>query len=349
MLATEVSSLCRFAAARYLRKSRLLPTSRWVSSTRSTRSSMEMTESSLATATTVAGSSSIPRPTSRQLYIVAMQAAIPMVGFGFMDNFLMLWFGEAIDCTLGAAFCLSTLAAAGLGNTLSDLAGVVTGDFLEAIAARVSLPQHALTAAQRSLKLTRYWSALGGCVGITIGCLLGMCCLPFMDTDKADKAKQSKELQTIFQSTMEDAHQVVHAERATLWIYDAKTNALWSSVAMGTKGIIRVAADSGLVGACVMSKQAINVPDAYPDARFNQSVDQKTGYRTRSVVVVPILNKQQQVVGAVQMINKDMTQDGGVFTASDEKILRLLATHVETFIRSVTKGKCTSASELLST
>ena len=227
------------------------------------------------------------------------------------------------------------------------MAGVVTGDFLEAAASKVSFPHHGLTGVQLTLKTTRYWSAFGGCVGITIGCLLGMLCLPFMDTDKADKAKQAKELQSIFESTMMEGHDLVHAERATLWMYDGRNHVAWSSVAMGTKGIIRVSADTGLIGACVTSKQVVNVPDAYDDPRFNQSVDYKTGYHTRSVLVVPILDKKNRVMGAIQMINKDRAYDNGIFVESDEEILKLLAKHVETFIRTVTKGNCASASDLL--
>jgi len=69
--------------------------------------------------------------------------------------------------------------------------------------AKLSLPQHDSTVALRRLRATRYWAAFGGCLGITIWCLLAMLCLPFMDTDRADKAKQAKELQTIFRSTKE--------------------------------------------------------------------------------------------------------------------------------------------------
>ena len=55
----------------------------------------------------------LPPPTYQQLRLVAFRASIPMIGFGIMDNFVMITAGEAIDSTFGVMFGLSTMAAAG--------------------------------------------------------------------------------------------------------------------------------------------------------------------------------------------------------------------------------------------
>lgn len=280
----------------------------------------------------------VPQPTSRQLRIVALHAAIPMVGFGIMDNLIMIQFGDYVDNSLGVLFGLSTLTAAAIGNTVSDVAGVWFGDAVEATAAKLNLPEHGLTKMQSNLKRTRLYHTIGGSLGIVVGCALGMSCLLFMDTDRADKARQGKELQSIFESIMNEGHELVHADRATLWMYDADKNILWSRVATGTKGIITVSADTGFVGASVQSGETITASQIYNDARFNKSVDQRTGYHTKSVLVMPVRDRNDTIIGAIQMINKKDPKTGkdASFTQEDEKIVHLLATHVETFIRTVT-------------
>jgi putative methionine-R-sulfoxide reductase with GAF domain len=301
-------------------------------------------QSSSATTTTTpaaaAASTVLQHPTPRQLRLVALHAAIPMVGFGVMDNWLMIQCGEVFDWSLGVCFGLSTLTAAGLGNTVSDVAGVFCGDAVEAAAAKLNLPTHGLSAQQLALKTTRLYHTIGGSVGIVVGCLLGMTCLLFMDTDRADKAKRAKELQSIFVSIMTEGHELVHADRATLWMYDSQNEILWSRVATGTEGILQTPADSGIVGACIQSGETISIAQAYRDERFNKSVDQSTGYHTKSVLVMPVRDRNGKIIGAIQMINKKDPDTGAdaTFTADDEKIVHLLATHVETFIRTVMNG-----------
>ena len=252
----------------------------------------------------------------------------------------MIQFGDVFDNSFGVLLGLSTLAAAAIGNTVSDIAAVWCGDAVEATAAKLHLPQHGLTKAQRNLKQTRFYHTMGGTVGIVVGCVLGMTCLLFMDTDRADKAKKAKELQSIFESIMSEGHDLVHADRATLWMYDADQELLWSRVATGTKGIITVSANSGIVGASVQSGETLLIPNAYEDCRFNKSVDQSTGYHTKSILVMPVRDRNDKIIGAVQMINKKDPTTGkdAVFTKEDERIVHLLATHVETFIRTVTGG-----------
>ena len=73
----------------------------------------------------------IPEPTREQLRIVALHQAIPFVGFGVMDNSILLLAGEAIDTTLGVYLGLSTLCAAAIGNIISDICGVAFGTIKE--------------------------------------------------------------------------------------------------------------------------------------------------------------------------------------------------------------------------
>jgi len=69
-----------------------------------------------------------------------LRNGVPFIGFGFLDNAGMIVFGEYIDQTLGVALSLSTMASAGLGNAVADVAGISFGRFIEAFAVRMGLP-----------------------------------------------------------------------------------------------------------------------------------------------------------------------------------------------------------------
>jgi len=72
-------------------------------------------------------------PTRRQLWQLFLLSAVPFVGFGFADNFIMIVAGDAIDNSIGLRLGLSTLAAAGLGNLISDVCGIGLGEVKSAI------------------------------------------------------------------------------------------------------------------------------------------------------------------------------------------------------------------------
>jgi len=129
---------------------------------------------------------------------------------------------------------------------------------------------------------------------------------------------QELNLQPLLHRIMDTVTEILDADRSTLFLYDAKTNELWSNVAQGLQSKeIRFPAHLGLAGGCFQSDEIINIPDAYADERFNQSFDKKTGYRTRSILCYPVRTKQGTVIGVMQVLNKN----GGPFTETDEKRL----------------------------
>jgi len=121
------------------------------------------------------------KPTTSQLSRTALASGIPFVGFGFVDNAIMLTAGNEIEASLGAALGLSTLAAAGLGNLISDVAGLGLADTIEVQARRrFGVKEPALRKDQVRLPSTRAARAAGASLGVTVGCLLGMVPLLFM-------------------------------------------------------------------------------------------------------------------------------------------------------------------------
>eukprot|EP00035_Acanthoeca_spectabilis_P031577 m.14843 g.14843 ORF g.14843 m.14843 type:complete len:299 (+) comp4833_c0_seq1:312-1208(+) len=138
---------------------------------------------SLAASAAIETPPSVPRPTGLQLRRYFLQGMLPMIGFGFVDNAIMLTAGDAIDQTLGATLQISTLAAAGLGNMVSDVMGLGLSSYVEAFASKVGIPSPQMSVQQMELPVARWTMLAASAVGITIGCLLGMAPLLFLTTD----------------------------------------------------------------------------------------------------------------------------------------------------------------------
>lgn len=96
------------------------------------------------------------------------------MGFGFVDNFIMITAGDLIDAQLGSVLHLSTLAAAALGNTVSDIAGLGIGGIIQSTSSKLGVPPPTLTASQQKLLSVRACHLIGSISGLTIGCTLGM-------------------------------------------------------------------------------------------------------------------------------------------------------------------------------
>ncbi|WKY03514.1 hypothetical protein Q1695_004909 [Nippostrongylus brasiliensis] len=112
--------------------------------------------------------------------------ALPFIGFGFLDNMIMIIAGNYIDQKLGTLLCLSTMAAAGLGNLISDVAGVGLAHYVESIFHKIGLKHPVLTAEQLDSPKARWTTHSARAAGLTIGCLIGMFPLLFIDADGED-------------------------------------------------------------------------------------------------------------------------------------------------------------------
>lgn len=116
--------------------------------------------------------------------------------------------------------------------------------------------------------------------------------------------------------------EVVDADRSTLYLLDEDTGELWSKVAQGEQIVeIRLKVGEGLAGWVAQGGRAVNIKDAYQDSRFDQHWDRKTGYRTRSILCVPMKNHHGRILGVIQALNKR----GGYFGVDDESLLSALA------------------------
>lgn len=132
----------------------------------------------------------------------------------------------------------------------------------------------------------------------------------------------SGDLDTLLSLIMAKVTELMEADRATLFLLTEDGQSLWSKVSQGGERVeIRLPVGEGIAGWVAQTREIVNIPDAYADQRFYPAVDVKSGYRTRSILSVPMLGALGGMVGVLQVLNK---QDGP-FTTSDEELLLALA------------------------
>ncbi|MBU0617515.1 MAG: SpoIIE family protein phosphatase [Planctomycetes bacterium] len=130
----------------------------------------------------------------------------------------------------------------------------------------------------------------------------------------------TNDLDVLLGTIVEATCEVLHCDRATIFLFDAETNELYSRVAKGIE-TIRFPADKGIAGQAAQERACVNVPDAYADARFNQEVDKQTGYHTRTLLTFPLENIQGDLIGVLQALNKRDRP----FGEQDEELARVLS------------------------
>lgn len=144
--------------------------------------------------------------------------------------------------------------------------------------------------------------------------------------DMVSEISADIKIKSLLRRVMEEARRMLNAERSTLFLNDESNNELWSEVSQGNEEEmhIRMPNDIGIAGTVFQSNKAINIPYAYADLRFNPEFDRKTGFFTRSILCVPLVNKTGKTIGVTQVLNKR----GGPFTGEDEAKLRAFTAQV---------------------
>jgi sigma-B regulation protein RsbU (phosphoserine phosphatase) len=138
--------------------------------------------------------------------------------------------------------------------------------------------------------------------------------------DYAAKMGAEADPEKLLRLNADMARDLVRADRCSIWLRDVSTGELWTKVAHGLPEV-RIAADHGLVGACIAANQAIVVNDTSKDPRFDRDIDRSSGYITQSVLALPLRSPGGDVLGALQVLNKP-----GSFRERDVKLLGLAAT-----------------------
>ncbi|MCW6035160.1 GAF domain-containing protein [Spirulina subsalsa FACHB-351] len=133
---------------------------------------------------------------------------------------------------------------------------------------------------------------------------------------------QSLDLEATLKSVMEQARRLMKADRSTLFMLSREKGELWSKIAKAdgkTMMEIRLPANRGIAGYVATTGKTVNIADAYKDSRFDPSTDKRTGYRTQSILCMPVFNSSGELIAVTQLINKE---NGGSFSSSDEEFMQ---------------------------
>jgi|SRR5579885_2636116 adenylate cyclase len=139
------------------------------------------------------------------------------------------------------------------------------------------------------------------------------------------------QLSSLLEKIITTIAKALDAERATLFINDARTNELYTEASIGLeKKEIRFQNNLGIAGSVFTTGEISNIPHAYADLRFNPSFDKMTGFFTRSILTAPVKNKAGHVIGVTQVLNKRH----GEFTSDDESQLIAINTQISMAIEN---------------
>ena len=129
----------------------------------------------------------------------------------------------------------------------------------------------------------------------------------------------------LFEVIIHQTNEVMESIRSTVFLHDDKTNELWSLVGVGVKKReIRIPSNYGVSGWVFQHRSPVIVNDAYEDPRFYSEVDKKSGFRTKNIICIPLINWAGRCIGALQSLNKT----SGDFTDDDRELLTFISNYV---------------------
>ena len=124
----------------------------------------------------------------------------------------------------------------------------------------------------------------------------------------------------------EAAKELLHAKRCSIYVYEASSNQLCTTLSDGIQKI-SISADEGLAGYTIREKKPIISNDPYNDPHFFKGVDQQSGFVTDNIATAPVFSSQRKVIGVLQLLNK---KDG--FTEEDSKFMIFFAHYISSYL-----------------
>ena len=147
---------------------------------------------------------------------------------------------------------------------------------------------------------------------------------PAINRGTIESCKESL-IMPVFNKIIETILELIHCERASIFLYNDQTKELVSVLATGIDGVIRIPASVGVVGLAFITNSVINTDTTH--SNFYPEIDKKVGFVTKEILVVPMKN-----IGAIQCLNKTNMNPFGKI---DEKRLEIMASVVIAFIESI--------------
>ncbi|MBD2347152.1 GAF domain-containing protein [Anabaena subtropica] len=127
-------------------------------------------------------------------------------------------------------------------------------------------------------------------------------------------SQSSLDLEDTLKRVMDEAKELMNADRSTLWLIDRDRHELWTKITQdnGSTRELRVPIGKGFAGIVAASGHKLNIPfDLYdhPDSETAKQIDQQNGYRTCSLLCMPVFNGDQELIGVTQLVNKKKNGD----------------------------------------
>ena len=133
------------------------------------------------------------------------------------------------------------------------------------------------------------------------------------------------DMNVLFNVIMDRTRHFMGTEKCSVFIFDSEKNELWSRVSTDLEtNEIRLSAHKGICGWVFQNKEPQIINDAYRDSRFYPGVDQKTHFKTRNMLCVPLINRKGECIGTLQVINKSR----GPFTPDDQELLLAVSHYI---------------------
>jgi class 3 adenylate cyclase/GAF domain-containing protein len=122
-------------------------------------------------------------------------------------------------------------------------------------------------------------------------------------------SKSSLDLEETLKKVMDEAKQLMNADRSTLWLIDGETNELWTKIPRkdGSLQELRIPKQAGFAGHVATTGEPLNIGfDLYnhPLSSTSKKTDQTTNYRTCSLLCMPVFNSDGELIGVTQLVNK---------------------------------------------
>jgi len=129
------------------------------------------------------------------------------------------------------------------------------------------------------------------------------------------------------------AKDIIGADRCSIFINDLEKKELWTTLSDGVDKII-IPQGKGIVGQAIEEEKSVLVNDVYTNTHFMSDVDEETGYKTKNIVATPIFNSEREVVGVLELLNKE-----GGFEDSDVKFMKFFTHYISGFLELVLLDK----------
>ena len=124
------------------------------------------------------------------------------------------------------------------------------------------------------------------------------------------------------ESMLEEIIRILNGQRASIFLINTETNELEAVAALGIdKELLKFDYRKGIAGSVFTTGVSLNIDCKTDKVRFSEEMDKTTGYDTRSIICTPISNREDKIIGVIEILNK---RNEDRFTVEDEKTMKVL-------------------------